>query len=110
MVGTFHGGTRGRRRRGNRRAARGDSWWRDLLALTHDLGTYRGRDRIAAMLSDHLATGSFTNIRMVTEFGPRYQGDGEIVEGFLTFDTPIGFGRGPSGWSARTAAGSPGPC
>jgi cation diffusion facilitator CzcD-associated flavoprotein CzcO len=72
-----------------------DCWWRDLLALTWDLGTYRGRARVAAMLGEHLAPGSFANIRMVTEFGPRYQGaDGEMVEGFITFETPLGFGRG----------------
>ncbi|GAA4245437.1 NAD(P)/FAD-dependent oxidoreductase [Dactylosporangium darangshiense] len=72
----------------------GDCWWRDLLALTWDLGTYRGRDKVATMLGDHLAPDSFANIRMTTEFGPRYQGDGEIVEGFITFETPLGFGRG----------------
>ncbi|HTJ34861.1 MAG TPA: NAD(P)/FAD-dependent oxidoreductase [Dactylosporangium sp.] len=72
----------------------GACWWRDLLALTWDLGTYRGRDKVATMLGDHLAPDSFANIRMTTEFGPRYQGDGEIVEGFITFETPLGFGRG----------------
>jgi cation diffusion facilitator CzcD-associated flavoprotein CzcO len=73
----------------------GDCWWRDLLALTWDLGTCRGRDRVATMLGDHLAPDSFANIRMTTEFGPRYQGgDDEIIEGFITFETPLGFGRG----------------
>src|SRR5690242_17810735 len=51
-----------------------DCWWRDLLALTWDLGVYRGRDNVAAMLSRHLSPASFTNIHMVTEFGPRFQG------------------------------------
>ncbi|MEV6923792.1 NAD(P)-binding domain-containing protein [Dactylosporangium sp. NPDC051485] len=73
----------------------GDCWWRDLLALTWDLGTYRGRDKVATMLGDHLAPDAFANVRMTTEFGPRYQGgDDEIVEGFITFETPLGFGRG----------------
>jgi cation diffusion facilitator CzcD-associated flavoprotein CzcO len=73
----------------------GDCWWRDLLTLTWDLGTYRGRDKVSTMLGDHFAPGSFANIRMTTEFGPRYQGgDDEIVEGFITFETPLGFGRG----------------
>jgi putative flavoprotein involved in K+ transport len=72
-----------------------DCWWRDLLALTWDLGTYRGRDAVTAMLGEHLVPGSFINVRMVSEFGPRYQGgDNEIVEGFITFETPLGFGRG----------------
>ena len=68
-----------------------DCWWRDLLALTWDLGVYHGRDKVAAMLGEHLAPGSVTNVRMVTEFGPRLQGD--VVEGFFTFETPRGFGR-----------------
>ncbi|MBL7252998.1 flavin-containing monooxygenase [Paractinoplanes lichenicola] len=68
-----------------------DCWWRDLLALTWDLGTYRGREDVAAMLTEHLTPGSLTNIALVTEFGPRFQGD--TVEGFLTFETPLGFGR-----------------
>src|SRR5690606_18065828 len=72
-----------------------DCWWRDLLALTWDLGTYRGRDKVATMLGKHLQAASLGNIRMVTEFGPRYQGDDdEILEGFITFETPLGFGRG----------------
>ena len=69
-----------------------DCWWRDLLALTWDLGVYRGRDNVAAILSRHLSPASFTVIRMVTDFGPRFQGD--VVEGFLTFETPSGYGRG----------------
>jgi cation diffusion facilitator CzcD-associated flavoprotein CzcO len=71
-----------------------DCWWRDLLALTWDLGTYRGTDAVVAMLDTHLAAGSITQVAMVTEFGPRLQGDhDEIVEGFFTFETPLGFGR-----------------
>ncbi|MBM2619697.1 NAD(P)/FAD-dependent oxidoreductase [Actinoplanes sp. LDG1-06] len=70
-----------------------DCWWRDLLALTWDLGTYRGRDAVAAMLGEHLTPESFTDVTMTTEFGPRFQGD-DVVEGFLTFTTPLGSGRG----------------
>lgn len=87
-----------------------DCWWRDLLALSWDLGTYRGQDKVAAMLGQRLRPGSLTNIQMVTEFGPRYQGDAdEIIEGFITFETPVGFGRGTirlrredGGWVAWT--------
>lgn len=70
-----------------------DCWWRDLLALTWDLGTYHGRENVAAMLTEHLSPDSLTDIRMVTEFGPRFQGD-DMVEGFLAFETPRGYGRG----------------
>jgi len=69
-----------------------DCWWRDLLALTWDLGVYRGRENVAAMLSEHLKPDSLTDLRMVTEFGPRSQGD--TVEGFLSFETPLGYGQG----------------
>ena len=34
-----------------------DCWWRDLLALTWDLGVYHGRDKVAAITSS-VATGS----------------------------------------------------
>src|SRR6478735_7697726 len=72
-----------------------DCWWRDLLALTWDLGTYRGTEAVAEMLGAHLAAGSVRDLRTDTEFGPRFQGDDdEVVEGFLTFETPLGSGRG----------------
>jgi cation diffusion facilitator CzcD-associated flavoprotein CzcO len=72
-----------------------DCWWRDLLALTWDLGTYRGRDGVASLLGDHLRPGAITDIQVVTEFGPRPAGaDDEMVEGFITFSTPLGVGRG----------------
>ncbi|HET6692882.1 MAG TPA: NAD(P)/FAD-dependent oxidoreductase, partial [Pedococcus sp.] len=69
-----------------------DCWWRDLLALTWDLGTYRGQDAVAAMLEKHLQPGAVRDVAMVTEFGPRAQGN--VVEGFITFETPLGEGRG----------------
>ena len=70
-----------------------DIWWRDLLALTWDLGVFHGRDAVAAMLTGHLTPDSFTDITMTTEFGPRFQGD-DVVEGFIGFSTPLGYGRG----------------
>ncbi|GIF63180.1 monooxygenase [Asanoa ishikariensis] len=69
-----------------------DCWWRDLLALTWDLGTYHGQERVAELLDKHATPGAITNITMTTEFGPR-DADG-VVEGFITFETPLGFGRG----------------
>ena len=67
-----------------------DIWWRDLLTLTWDLGTYHGPDAVAAMLTGRPAV---TNIEVVTDFGPRLQG-ADTVEGFLPFETPLGYGRG----------------
>ncbi|MCU1601345.1 MAG: hypothetical protein JWO22_2054 [Frankiales bacterium] len=87
-----------------------DCWWRDLLALTWDLGSYQGPERIRAMLSSALTPSSLTSVALVTEFGPRFQGDDdEVVEGFFTFLTPDGEGRGVvrlrddgEGWQAWT--------
>jgi putative flavoprotein involved in K+ transport len=71
-----------------------DCWWRDLLALTWDLGTYRGVESVGVMLESHLTPQAITGITLVTECGPRFQGDdAEIVEGFFTFTTPSGDGR-----------------
>lgn len=69
-----------------------DCWWRDLLALTWDLGTYHGPDAVAQMLGQHLSDGAMTALAVTTEFGPRSAGD--AVEGFITFQTPLGSGRG----------------
>jgi putative flavoprotein involved in K+ transport len=74
-----------------------DCWWRDLLALTWDLGTYHGVKQITPMLSEHLELASLSGLQLVTEFGPRSQateaGD-EWIEGFFTFETPLAVGRG----------------
>lgn len=69
-----------------------DCWWRDLLAFTWDLGTYHGPAAVEAMLGEHLAAGAVTGIRVDDTFGPRRAGD--AVEGFITFETPLGPGRG----------------
>src|SRR4051794_8565769 len=62
-----------------------DCWWRDLLALTWDLGTYRGTEAVAEMLGAHLRAGSIRDLSTDIGFGPRFQGDDdEVVEGFVT--------------------------
>ncbi|MCW2765446.1 MAG: hypothetical protein JWO11_1405 [Nocardioides sp.] len=74
-----------------------DCWWRDLLALTWDLGAFHGVDKISTMLSNHLPQASLTDIAMVTEVAPRLQspeGQEPFVEGFFTFETPLAVGRG----------------
>jgi cation diffusion facilitator CzcD-associated flavoprotein CzcO len=69
-----------------------DCWWRDLLALTWDLGTYHGQEQVAAMLGEHLTPGAVTSVQLDDKFGPRQAGG--AVEGFITFETPLGPGRG----------------
>ena len=74
-----------------------DCWWRDLLALTWDLGTFRGPDEVAAMLTAHLPRAAFGAVTMVTEYAPSHQapeGAEPWVEGFFTFETALAVGRG----------------
>lgn len=90
----------------------GDCWWRDLLALSWDLGTYHGTDRIAGLLDEHLRQAKVSDVRVVTEFGPRFvaeEGGGGTIEGFFTFETPGAWCRGVArirhgddGWRAWT--------
>ncbi|MDQ6522082.1 NAD(P)/FAD-dependent oxidoreductase [Nocardioides sp. LHD-245] len=89
-----------------------DCWWRDLLALTWDLGTYHGPDRIAGLLDEHLQQAKVSDVRIVAEFGPRFvaeEGGDGTIEGFFTFETPGAWCRGVArirhgedGWRAWT--------
>jgi putative flavoprotein involved in K+ transport len=73
-----------------------DCWWRDLLALSWDMSTYPGHEPIAGLLETHLAAASTASFALVTEFGPRTQGEGAdtTIEGFFTFETPDAWCRG----------------
>ena len=72
-----------------------ECWWRDLLALTWDMGTFHG-DAIAPMLAKHLAAAQTTDFAVVDDFGPRLVGDGADaqIEGFFSFETPTTWCRG----------------
>ena len=67
-----------------------DSFWRDLVALTWNLKTLEGRERIRAMLSATLA-GSRPRDFAATE--PPAEADG-VVEAWLRFETEVGRGHG----------------
>lgn len=73
----------------------GDCWWRDLLALTWDLGTFHG-EAIGSMLKQHLASASVSGFELIDEFGPRLVGEGADaqIEGFFSFATPTTWCRG----------------
>ena len=73
-----------------------DCWWRDLLALSWDLGTFHADTSIRALLDGHLAAAGTTSYALVTDYGPRTQGDGAdlSIEGFFTFETPHAWCRG----------------
>ncbi|MEQ8799443.1 MAG: NAD(P)/FAD-dependent oxidoreductase [Salinisphaeraceae bacterium] len=72
-------------------------WWRDLLALTGDLRTREGRDRIGAGLAPALARQHPRGFclqadRPVTLEQP--DADTAWVQGFCEFETDTGRGRG----------------
>jgi putative flavoprotein involved in K+ transport len=73
-----------------------DADWRDLLALTWSLGTYRGRPSIRAMLEEHLVEAHVSEFAIVDEFGPRRVSgpNGATIEGFFRFETPSSWCRG----------------
>lgn len=74
-----------------------DCWWRDLLALSWDLGTYHGTERIAGLLDEHLKSAAVSDVALVTDFGPRFVAEEDstgTIEGFFTFQTPRAWCRG----------------
>jgi putative flavoprotein involved in K+ transport len=85
---------------GNTQAAAGmflaDGYWRDILALTWDLRTFAGRDRIAAGLAAWRAarspSGFWLEDTAPDMFERRTQG--WTIEAFFTFDTDIARCRG----------------
>ncbi|UGS36991.1 flavin-containing monooxygenase [Capillimicrobium parvum] len=89
-----------------------DGWWRDLLALTWDLRTLRGTDRIRGMLEEHLDAASPSGFTL-TEGKPvalvEPAEDVRWIEAFFDFETAVGRGRGVvrlmpdgGGWRAWT--------
>ncbi|WP_433504868.1 flavin-containing monooxygenase [Pseudonocardia halophobica] len=73
-----------------------DSWWRDLLALTWDIRTYRGLSAIEAMVSEFgpgtapsgfaIEEGKTPAVSEATGF--------PVIEAFITFRTRQAHGRG----------------
>jgi putative flavoprotein involved in K+ transport len=61
-------------------------FWRDFVAFTWTLTTLEGRDAIGAMLA--AAPHAF----LARDW--RAEGDGEATEGFISFETELGRGRG----------------
>jgi len=67
-------------------------WWRDLLALTWDLGTYHRSPQVRGLLETHLATAAPTTLALDDGFTPRETDAG--IEGLFTFETATGWCRG----------------
>src|SRR5689334_7180855 len=67
-----------------------DCYWRDLLALSWDLGTFHGRDAISALLAGSLEAASLSDFSLDAGHAPRVVpgDDGGTIEGFYLFETP----------------------
>lgn len=91
-----------------------DGYWRDLLALTWSLRTFRGTPRVQQALEEHLGTAGATGFQLEEGKEPAFvERDGtSCVEAFLVFETAAARGRGlvrlvrdettGSGWKAWT--------
>jgi cation diffusion facilitator CzcD-associated flavoprotein CzcO len=73
-----------------------DGYWRDLVALTWDLRTLHGPEKIAAVLDERLDRTGLTNLALTEGKTPRLvqSGQNTFVEAFFDFDTAVGRGRG----------------
>lgn len=73
-----------------------DCYWRDLLALTWDLGTYHGTEKITSLLQGSLGSARASGFRVVDDFDARLApgSNGSTIEGFYLFETPTTWCRG----------------
>ena len=88
-----------------------DGWWRDLFALTWDLRTFQGHEKIAQFLQDRLDLAGLTNIVFKSaEFQQPFPDLAWIYTQF-TFETKVAHGTGlarlvptKDGWKAVIVA------
>jgi len=70
-------------------------WWRDLLALTWDLGTFHGHGPITELLNRHLPAAGPAAFAVDTAFGPVDAiDDNGTITGFFLFETLSAWCRG----------------
>jgi putative flavoprotein involved in K+ transport len=97
----------------------GDSYWRDLLALTWDIGTVGGAEAIASALKAHAAEASPARFEIDPDRTPPRnvkRAGTAAIEAFFRFETAIGRGDGvlrltpdgsdgrrPKAWTLLTA-------
>ena len=71
-----------------------EPWWRDLFALTWDIRTFEGRERIRTFLHDRLAETLFDNVQFLkATFQTPYPDLAWIIVQFY-FETAVSLGRG----------------
>ena len=73
-----------------------DCYWRDLLALTWDLGTFHGHAAITGLLESNLEAAEPSNFEADSGYAPRavVGDDGTTIEAFYLFETPTAWCRG----------------
>lgn len=77
-----------------------DSYWRDHLALTWDLRTFKGRSKVKDQLSQYGCNIKKVTIDDATAFrAPQFApfdgaGDAKGIQFFITFESKLGSGRG----------------
>ena len=69
-----------------------DSYWRDLVAFTWNIRTMEGPDQIRAMLQAQLPEVTPSNLR--PDPAAATSASGEVVEGWIQFETKVGRGYG----------------
>lgn len=86
-------------------------WWRDLFALTWDLRTLFGKDKIAQMLKDRLSVADFSKITLSGAHFAQPWSDVAWISALFDFETKVATGRGvvhlvptPAGWKALIIA------
>lgn len=71
-----------------------DGWWRDIFALTWDLRTFQGPEKIAQFLEDRLDLQGFSDVEFVkAQYEQKFPDMAWIVVQF-DFETKIAKGRG----------------
>lgn len=86
-----------------------DAWWRDLLALTWDLRTFHGSDKITDLVRAG-ATAAIVDVTLDSRWAPAFNEAAGWLEAFYRFNTPAGPGVGvlrlvekaPGDWKAWT--------
>lgn len=73
-----------------------DCYWRDLLALTWDLGTFHGHAAITGLLESNLEAAELSSFEADSGHAPRavVGDDGTTIEAFYLFETPTAWCRG----------------
>jgi putative flavoprotein involved in K+ transport len=67
-----------------------ECYWRDLVSLTWNIKTVEGREAIAAMLNETVATAKPRDFQIIGEATT----SGPITEGWFRFDTGVARGKG----------------